>query len=146
FVLLHSNDLIAIANKFNGNFPNASALFPDTYDFNISVNPTEFFDALGRIQPMVNEETNSMGIEYKNGSIVLSTSGSGGSGKDEVAYEGPDKDYRAMYDHKFLTDFFSSVKDSSEKVIFKHKNNERFLVLEHGNKRYLMAQRTPGGK
>ena len=139
FVMLHSNGLVAVANKFNGNFPNATAYFPEVYDFKVNVNPAEFLEALGRIQPMVNEDSRSMGIEYKNGSIVMSTAGSGGTGKDEIPYTGQEHEYKAMFDHKFLADFFSTIKDSDEPVTICHKKDKQFLVFKHGEKQYLIA-------
>lgn len=139
YVLIHSNGLVAVANKFNGKFPDAVSFFPEIYDFKVTVKPQEFLEALGRIQPMVNEDTRTMGIEYKNGAIVMSTAGSGGTGKDEVPYNGPDREYKGMFDHKFLADFFSTIKDSNEEVTICHKTDKQFLVFQHGEKQYLIA-------
>lgn len=140
---LRSGNFVAIANKFTTNFPNVKSLFPSEHNFHILVQAAEFHAALSRIQPMVDEDTKCIELDFGD-VVTFRTIGSGGSAKDEINHAGNRMGaYKANFDHKSLSDFFSVAEGI---VHIYHTDEKNFIVFENENKRYLMSRMGPGGK
>lgn len=143
YTAVRSGNFIAIANKFTSNFPKAKSLFPAEAQFHVSVQAAEFYAALGRIQPMVDEDTKCIELDFGD-VITLRTVGAGGSAKDEINHTGNRMgSYKANFDHKSLADFFSVAEGIVD--VF-HTDGKNFIVFKNDNKRYLMSRMGPGGK
>lgn len=137
---VRSGGFVAVANKFTAKFPDAKKLFPTTCNFKATANVTDFREALDRIQPMLDEETCAIELDFKD-TIRLRTIGKGGSASDEIGYARPllnqNPPLTAIFHHKFLTDFLATVNGW---VAVEYTVGKDFIVLKNENKKYLIAR------
>lgn len=138
--IVRSGGFVAVANKFTAKFPDAKKLFPTVCNFKATANVTDFREALDRIQPMLDEETHAVELDFKD-VISFRTIGKGGSASDEIGYArsllNQNPPLTAIFDHKFMTDFFATANGW---VTIEHTIGKDFIVLKNENKKYLMSR------
>jgi len=139
--IIKSGKFTARANKFTDKFPDAKRLFPTGCDFIATVDAGEFREALGRLEAVMNEETRAVKLMWAQ-NLELRTGNQSTHGKDEIAYQtlrgrGNELAFTAIFDWKFLNDFFERVEGQ---VTCSYSVGKNFIVLQSKEKKYLLAR------
>jgi len=139
--IIKSGKFTARANKFTDKFPDAKRLFPTGCDFIARVDAGEFREALGRLEAVMNEETRAVKLTWAQ-NLELRTGNQSTHGKDEIAYQtlrgrGNELAFTAIFDWKFLNDFFERVEGQ---VTCSYSVGKNFIVLQSKEKKYLLAR------
>jgi DNA polymerase III sliding clamp (beta) subunit (PCNA family) len=139
--IISSGKFTARANKFTDKFPDAKRMFPSGYDFIATVDAKDFTSALGRIEPVVDEESRAVKLTWAN-TLELRVGNKSTHGKDEVDYQtlkgdGKEGAFEMLFDWKFLNDFFERVEGPVSCMYTLGKN---YAVFQSKEKKYLLAR------
>lgn len=131
-IIFKFGSIIMMSRLINGTYPDTSKLIPETFELNINVNLTNFFDAIDRASLLTNEaDKNTIKLESKGNKVIIS------SNIPEIGYveetidvnKNNDKEIKIAFSSKYMMDALKSLE--SEEIVLLFNGDIKPIIIKN---------------
>ncbi len=120
-VIFKFNDIIMMSRLINGTYPDTSKLIPETFEIDLQVNLSDFYDAIDRASLLTNEaDKNTIKLESHGNDITISSNiPEIGNVVEKIMVENKNnQDIKIAFSSKYMMDALKSFGSTDVDLLF----------------------------
>lgn len=120
-IIFKFNSIIMMSRLINGTYPDTSKLIPDSFDLDVKVNLSDFFDSIDRASLLTNEaDKNTIKLESSGDQIVVSSNiPEIGNVEETIAVDkDTNKEIKIAFSSKYMIEALRSLECTEISLLF----------------------------
>lgn len=136
-IIFEDCNLRIISNVLNGRYPKYEMMLPKDIKYEIIFNKYDLENAISLLLPVIDTETMSSELEFKNGKLLIYAINGNKKAKTEITIENkPIEDFKVKFNAKYLLDMLKA--NRKEIKINTYNENLGFSFSSNNSKQFIM--------